>query len=109
MDDTTRQALAAILVGLVPPNGSTIGNQSLRERFLEAAKAAGHKNTGSALDVAFWPVPEMGVYLGILQVQERRRIGGGGLIFSKFNRLFASGVGSVTCQTAPLGLNNCAN
>ena len=57
----------------------------------------------------FRPVPEMGVYLGILQVQERLRIGGGGLIFSKFNRLFASGVGSVTCQTVPLGLNNCAN
>ncbi len=35
MDDTTRQALAGLLVGLVPPDGSTIGNQNLRERFVQ--------------------------------------------------------------------------
>ena len=29
MDDTKQQALAGLLVGLVPPNGAAIGNQSI--------------------------------------------------------------------------------
>ena len=67
MDDTKREALAGLLVGLVPANGSPIGNQSLRERFMEAAKAAaGHKNTGSALDVAFESLREELLQKGVL-------------------------------------------
>ncbi|MDZ4780060.1 MAG: site-specific DNA-methyltransferase [Planctomycetia bacterium] len=66
MDDTRREALAGLLLGLVPPNGSAIGNQSLRERFLEAAKAAGYKNTGSALDVAFESLREELLQKGVL-------------------------------------------
>src|ERR1700674_4504663 len=41
--------------------------------------------------------------------QERLRIGGGALMLRNFNRLAAAWVGSVTCQTVPLGLNNCAS
>ena len=52
---------------------------------------------------------EMGVYLGGKCAQSRFRIGLGGFIFRYFNRLPASGVGSVTCQTCPLGLDNCAS
>jgi len=66
MDDTTRQGLAGLLVRLLPSDGSTMGNQSLRERFIEAAKAAGHKNTGSALDVAFEALREELIQNGVL-------------------------------------------
>jgi len=66
MDDTTRQGLAGLLVRLLPLDGSTMGNQSLRERFIEAAKAAGHKNTGSALDVAFEALREELIQKGVL-------------------------------------------
>lgn len=66
MDDTKRQALAGLLIGLVPPDGSAIGNQSLREGFIEAAKAAGHKNTGSALEVAFESLREELLQKGVL-------------------------------------------
>ena len=66
MDDTTRQGLAELLVRLLPSDGSTMGNQSLRERFMEAAKAAGHKNTGSALDVAFESLREELIQNGVL-------------------------------------------
>ncbi len=41
MDDTTRQAPAGVLVGLVLPDGSTIGNQSLRERFVQPVQSEG--------------------------------------------------------------------
>jgi len=66
MDDITRQGLAKLLVRLLPSDGSTVGNQSLRERFMEAAKAAGHKNTGSALDVAFESLREELIQNGVL-------------------------------------------
>ncbi len=66
MDDTKREALAGLLLGLVPPNGSAIGNQSLRERFLEVAKASGYKNAGSALDVAFESLREELLQKGVL-------------------------------------------
>jgi len=66
MDDTKRQALMDLLVGLVPADGSAIGNQSLREKFIEAAKEAGYRNTGSALDVAFETIREDLVRMGSL-------------------------------------------
>lgn len=41
--------------------------------------------------------------------QARLRTGAGGLICNDFKHLAASAGGSVTCQTVPLGLNNCAS
>jgi adenine-specific DNA-methyltransferase len=43
MDATKRRALAGLLLGLVPPDGTPIGNQKLREQFLESAQTKGHK------------------------------------------------------------------
>ncbi|MEQ1906727.1 MAG: DNA methyltransferase, partial [Pirellulaceae bacterium] len=43
MDATKRRALVEALLGLVPSDGSQIGNQRLREQFQEATKAKGTK------------------------------------------------------------------
>jgi len=59
----------------------------------------------AACSKALRPMAQMGVYLG---AQAMLRTGAGGLICNVFKHLAASVVGSVTCQTVPLGLNNCA-
>lgn len=50
MDATKRRALAGLLLGLVPPDGTAIGNQKLREQFLEAARDKGHKLDDAAFN-----------------------------------------------------------
>ena len=61
---------------------------------------------GTALRKALRPMTQMGVYA---RPQARPRTGAGGLICNDFKHLAASAVSSVTCQTVPLGLNNCAS
>ena len=100
MDDTTRQALAGLLVGLVPPDGSTIGNQSLRERFLDAAKATGHKNTGSALDVAFESLREELLLKGVL-AKGKGRGGSVRRVQAEDAAAFALGARAVPVEDAP--------
>ncbi len=41
MDLAKHRALVDLLVGPVPADGAPIGNQGLREQFVEAARAAG--------------------------------------------------------------------
>ncbi len=43
MDSATQRSLAKLLLGLVPADGSSIGNQKLREQFLQAARTKGLK------------------------------------------------------------------
>ena len=50
MDLAKHRALVDLLVSLVPADGAPIGNQGLRERFIEAARAAGHKVNPAAFD-----------------------------------------------------------
>jgi len=50
MDATKRRALAGLLLCLVPPDGTPIGNQKLREQFLESARAKGHKLSDADFD-----------------------------------------------------------
>ncbi len=100
MDDTTSQALAGLLVGLVPPDGSTIGNQSLRERFIEAAKAAGHKSTGSALDVALESLREELFQKGIL-AKGKGRGGSVRRVQAEDATAFALGARAVPTDDAP--------
>lgn len=41
MNDSSRPPLESLLLGLVPQDGSTIGNKKLREAFFEKAAKAG--------------------------------------------------------------------
>ena len=50
MDATKRRALAELLLGLVPADGTQIGNQKLRELFEETAKSNGHKRSDADFD-----------------------------------------------------------
>lgn len=45
MDPEDDEALRVLLLGLVPADGTSIGNQALRDRFLEASRAAGRHVT----------------------------------------------------------------
>ncbi len=80
--------------GLIKPDFDTAKSHACR-------RAAWHK--------AFGAGAESGVYLGGDCAQSKVRIGLGDLIFNDFNLLAACAVGSVTCQTRPFGLDNCAN
>ena len=59
MDLAKHRALVDLLVGLVPADGAPIGNQGLRERFVEAARAAGHKVNPAAFDVGRAQIEEL--------------------------------------------------
>ena len=71
--------------------------------------AKSHACRRAAWHKAFGAGAESGVYLGGDCAQSKVMIGLGDLIFNDFNLLAACGVGSVTCQTRPFGLDNCAN
>ncbi len=61
--DGNWSATSELLLNLVPANGSAIGNQALREKFLVAAAAAGHP----ASDALFDTVRETLVTDGLLE------------------------------------------
>ncbi len=50
MDEKKKQALAELLLGLVPADGTPIGNASLRTRFADAARANGPKASDALFD-----------------------------------------------------------
>ncbi len=52
MSSARENALAELLMKLVPADGTAVGNQSLRQQFVDAAKAAGHKPGEADFDSA---------------------------------------------------------
>jgi adenine-specific DNA-methyltransferase len=50
MDPAKQRALTEVLLGLVPANGTPIGNQHLRQQFIEAARSKAHKASEAQFD-----------------------------------------------------------
>ena len=50
MDPARQRALTEILLALVPADGTPVGNQHLRQQFIEAARAKAHKASEAQFD-----------------------------------------------------------
>jgi adenine-specific DNA-methyltransferase len=50
MDPAKQRALTEILLGLLPADGTPVGNQHLRQQFVEAARSKAHKVSGAQFD-----------------------------------------------------------
>ncbi len=50
MDPAKQRALTEILLGLVPADGTPVGNQYLRQQFIEAARSKAHKTSDAQFD-----------------------------------------------------------